>query len=414
MKSDRPIHPPSEDLFAYRDGELAPEKRALIEAHVMGCSTCRSFIDQVSSLEAELRQSPDRAPAEYLDHLHEAVRARIVAAGPVPAAEAEELAGEPVRHPAPGRDRRASIRGGRERRGNEDDAAGDRARMKDAPKLPWAAVLSTAGAAAAVLVVVVILMRQGFSPELPVTQRARERSAAQAPTVGSKSDRDLKATRDARKKSAEQNKQFLDKSKDQGAGAEEHQAGSLNRAAKKPEPGLAPLGKTADTHTRGGRSDEGITEITQKEEAGATGEKLPEKRAAGEPAPSPESTRELSNAAPQALSAPPAADQLQAPSPYDALMQRLGIPPVWDGAVVTPEALERAEPELRSLYVSGGAGADSARLRLYLAEAVRARYTPGDSVAYEEIEHHYKRAIALSKDAKTARVAAERLQTLQK
>jgi hypothetical protein len=95
-------------------------------------------------------------------------------------------------------------------------------------------------------------------------------------------------------------------------------------------------------------------------------------------------------------------------------MQRLGIPPVWDGAVVTPEALERAEPELRSLYVSGGAGADSARIRLYLAEAVRARYTPGDSVAYEEIEHHYKRAIALSKDAKTARVASERLQTLQK
>jgi len=120
--------------------------------------------------------------------------------------------------------------------------------------------------------------------------------------------------------------------------------------------------------------------------------------------------------APQALTAPPAtSDELQAQSPYDALMQRLGIPPVWDGSRVTPEALERAEPELRALYVSGGAGQDSARIRLYLAEAVRARYTPGDSVAYEEIEHHYKRAIALSKgDVKTARVAAERLQTLQK
>ncbi len=88
MKTD-PLHPSSEELFAYRDGELLPEKRAIVEAHVMGCSVCRSFIDQVSSLESELRQSPDRAPAGYLERLHETVRARIaVAASEEPAGEA--------------------------------------------------------------------------------------------------------------------------------------------------------------------------------------------------------------------------------------------------------------------------------------------------------------------------------------
>ena len=110
------IHPPPEDLFAYRDGELLPEKRTLIEAHVMGCSTCRSFIDQVSSLESELRQSPDRAPADYLEKLHESVRARIAAAGaPEAVAAAEEYLDEV---PAAGDARRIPAAwSGRERRG---------------------------------------------------------------------------------------------------------------------------------------------------------------------------------------------------------------------------------------------------------------------------------------------------------
>jgi len=236
--------------------------------------------------------------------------------------------------------------------------------------------------------------------------KAKERTMAQAPAAGSKKDRDLKTARDARKKSVAQEKPFLDKNKDQGVGAEERQA--TNRAAPRRGEGAA-LGKVAEDQERVGRADEEVP----KQEVTATEEKPSEKGVANEPSPS---TRELRAAAPQALTAPPAAaDRIQAPSPFDALVQRLGIPPTWDQAAVTREALERAEPELRALYVSGGAGQDSGRIRLYLAEAVRARYTPGDSVAYEEIEHHYKRAIALSKgDAKTARVAAERLQTLQK
>ncbi|HMI31775.1 MAG TPA: zf-HC2 domain-containing protein, partial [Candidatus Limnocylindrales bacterium] len=82
MRND-PVHPPSVDLFAYRDGELPPEKRTIVEAHVMGCSLCRTLIDQVSSLEAELRQSPDRSPPHYLEQLHESVRARLKADGAV-------------------------------------------------------------------------------------------------------------------------------------------------------------------------------------------------------------------------------------------------------------------------------------------------------------------------------------------
>src|SRR2546426_5279091 len=132
-------HPPSEDLFAYRDGELLPEKRALIEAHVMGCSICRSFIDQVSSLEAELRQSPDRAPSEYLERLHESVRARIAASAAEAGAQGELLEDvRPVRE-VPGRAREragevpARARAWRERERRR--GAGDDGRIKELPRL---------------------------------------------------------------------------------------------------------------------------------------------------------------------------------------------------------------------------------------------------------------------------------------
>ncbi|HEY2924577.1 MAG TPA: zf-HC2 domain-containing protein, partial [Candidatus Eisenbacteria bacterium] len=154
-----PIHPPSEDLFAYRDGELGPEKRALIEAHVMGCSICRSFINQVSSLEFELRLSPDRAPSDYLERLHETVRARIAAGGvkstgAAGAARTEDMAAAPDAH--------GRVGSWRERERRRGGADGDEGRIKEVPGLPWAAVISTASAAAAVLVVVVILIKQGI------------------------------------------------------------------------------------------------------------------------------------------------------------------------------------------------------------------------------------------------------------
>jgi len=129
MKEDL-MHPSSEELFAYRDGELTPDKRAILEAHVSGCSICRALIDQVSALEAELRQAPTAAPPGYLDRLSESVRARVAAAS-------SERAGPWRRRPrnpgdaevaprSPGRFKEGDGRGGRaarlERRAREGSA----------------------------------------------------------------------------------------------------------------------------------------------------------------------------------------------------------------------------------------------------------------------------------------------------
>jgi hypothetical protein len=67
----------------------------------------------------------------------------------------------------------------------------------------------------------------------------------------------------------------------------------------------------------------------------------------------------------------------------------------------------------RNLYRTGGAttALDSARVRLYLAEAARlhAGAAP-DSAAIDEIAHHYRRAISLgSEDPATAGTAERRL-----
>ena len=65
--------------------------------------------------------------------------------------------------------------------------------------------------------------------------------------------------------------------------------------------------------------------------------------------------------------------------------------------------------------ISGGAGSDSAGVRLYLAEAARLRYAPGDSTLYDEILRHYRRAADLAgPGSEIARVAEERLRTLER
>jgi hypothetical protein len=66
--------------------------------------------------------------------------------------------------------------------------------------------------------------------------------------------------------------------------------------------------------------------------------------------------------------------------------------------------------------MSGRAGADSARVRLYLAEAARLRYeSRPDSALYETVVHHYWRAIRLSGDQPdVARVARRRLESFSR
>lgn len=373
MKNE-PLHPSSEELFAYRDGEMVPEKRATIEAHVMGCSLCRTFIDQISSLEAELRQSPDRAPAGYLEGLDDVVRARIARA----ASGAD--AGKAERPDA------------RERRSEDRSAARERGRVKEAPGLPWAAVISTVSAAAAVMVVVVILIKQGpyqrlITPQPPAkASRAPASGAPMKPEAAEKSEGKAKKDQEG-VAGNEKGVAQLQKAPEAAATDEADRDRLQKRAdevALKSVPAPAPVG-----------------EIVKEETAN---------RAAA-----PEAQFKAMEQKPSAAPAPGLEDEI-APTPrYAALLARYGLPPVWDGAQVSPEALANAEPDLRSLYMSGIAGSDSGRVRLYLAEAARLRYTAGDSVLYEEIRRHYHRAIALGgPSSRIARVAEERLRTLER
>lgn len=129
----------------------------------------------------------------------------------------------------------------------------------------------------------------------------------------------------------------------------------------------------------------------------------PEPALASEPAPPPMASTDRA-----------IADHAGSRGAYGALLSRFGLPPVWS-EVVPAEALERAEPELRYLYQVGRADSDSARVRLYLAEAARLRYVPGrDTTLYYKIVRHYRRAIRLQgSDSDVGRIARERLDTLR-
>jgi hypothetical protein len=400
MTNTDPNHPRSEDLFAYRDGELPPERRALIEAHVSGCSTCRALIDQVSSLEAELRRSPDRSPAEYLEHLHESVRARIAVPGAEPADEVGvKKAARPSVVPA-GRD--TGTRRGRRGVLGEDQAgqAGEDGRVKDAPGLPWAAVLSTASAAAAVLVVAVILVKQGVYQRAiapaPAPMKSSEAPAGGVPAAPGESAAAVGNV-------AANTPGGPAAGSTSGASTVEKLAGNLPG----PEGAKEPRAKDQLAKREQKTGNEAFDQTGK-----AVGE-LREERTMAQQAPAPVAVAPES-ARRAATSRLRADEQLAGGSEYEAVLRRYGLPPVWDEQVA-PETLERAEPELRTLYVSGRAGADSARVRLYLAEALRLRYTPGDSTLYEGIVHHYRRAMALGRtDPEAARVAAERLRSLER
>jgi len=367
-----PIHPPSEDLFAYRDGELAPEKRSFVEAHVLGCSACRSMMDQVSALESEMRRGPDAAPPGYLEHLHEALRARLASSRP---AAPENVPVPPPRgREAPTKKTEDRVSGDGNRRGKVIREAG---RIEEAPRLPWGAILSTAGAGAAVLVVAVILVRGGFAPKAVHEKATRGTEVSQAPPAGT--------------------------------GAPESVG---RRMAQVPPP--APSRDEAKQ-----KKDERFQDQKLAKTGSASGQTENETRSvADEMAHRQDEPRAQAPqaATPEGLTAPPAAMKSLAAgeeTPYQALLRKHRLPPVWSEALVPATALEAAAPELRFLYVTGKAGADSARVRLYLAEADRLHYTPGDSTLYDEIAKHYRRAIRLAgSDTETVRVATERLRSL--
>ena len=93
------LHPVPEELFAYRDGELSAERRAVIETHVTACRACRDLMDEMSKLEAALRARPDSVGDAYYERMQGQVMAK-VARGRAPSTRARAGQGSASRAPA--------------------------------------------------------------------------------------------------------------------------------------------------------------------------------------------------------------------------------------------------------------------------------------------------------------------------
>ena len=357
--SPEPLHPTREDLFAYRDGELAADRRILIEAHVLTCRSCRQLVDEVSALEAALRARPDAVGDAYFDRMTDSVMRRIgseAAPAPIPI------------------DRRRSE--------TNPVVEGKRAH---APKLPWAILVSAGSAAAAVLVVAVFLVREGTVWRGAPHPIALERSAGDASR--------LKAEAESTSAAPMKDERQVALDRKQSAGKKAAPSRESKMLAQAPE--------------ERGRED-ALQKVSAREELTEKPSAVAD-RAARAPA-----AGNVAGLAPS-LSASPQAKAMggAAATPssgtYSSVIQRYGLPPVW-GPGVSDEMILRAEPALRNLYRVGGAAEDSARVRLYLAEATRIRAgSAPDSTAIDEIARHYRRAISLARDPETASVARSRL-----
>lgn len=367
-----PLHPAPEELYAYRDGELSAERRAFVETHVLACRACREQMDEMSRLEASLRAHPDTVGDPYYERMQAQVMAKVHAAAPPARAPIREV---PL-----------------ERR--RDDAEREE-RRRGAPKLPWIAVGSAVSAMAAVVVVVVLLVRQGSMPQMAVL----ERSAPDAGKLGALSDTSGTPARERL-----------------GLPPAEPAAPRDDVRAKERQLAEAPAKKQESTdqvavapYAEEEKKDKAATnEMDQKLRAEA--DVMAKRSAVGM---SKDEAR-LQQAAPQASMAPGAS----APPPpesgnrFEGALSRFGLPPLW-GPGVSDDLVLKAEPVFRNLYRTGGATTplDSARVRLYLAEAARLRAGAApDSAAIDEIEHHYRRAIRLGgQDPATVSTAAQRL-----
>jgi len=375
------LHPAPEELFAYRDGELSPDRRALIETHVMACRACRELVDEMSKLEAALRARPDSVGDAYYERMQGQVMAKAHAAAPL----------QPARPPS----REVPL----ERR--KDDAEREE-RRGGAPRLPWIAIGSAVSAMAAVVVVVVLLARQGSMPQVAVL----ERSAPDAGLRGAVSDTTEASTRERLAAPRAGSTAAPPAAPPADARAKERQFAETpsEKVQSKPtdQVALAPTaeGEKKDQAARNEAREEDLAKLEsapsmkRAQEIGGTASR---DEAAG-----------LKQAEPQAAPAPPSA----AANRFDSALSRYGLPPVW-GPGVSDDLVLKAEPVFRNLYRTGGAttALDSARVRLYLAEAARlhAGAAP-DSAAIDEIAHHYRRAISLgAEDPATAGTAERRL-----
>ncbi len=382
-------HPSSEEIFAYRDGELDKERRGLIEAHVLSCTACAARLERWSDAEGALRQRGADPSDEYLDALSASVMARVRGgAAPVSAAPARSPRGAPAQGEVADR----VSRRGRSRNFEEGGRA---------PGLPWPAILSSASAAAAVVVVVVMLIQRPDAwknaPEptvigMPTGEKSKKEGAspaekqdaappAQAPLVGASGAEGLPPV------------PILAKSAAPPASEPEPDAASrMSSDELRALPDFRDAGAEVETK----RADEAMPEVAAQRQALEEKAHLRLNRgAAGD--------QQLGAAV-----APPAAPS---PSGFRDLAERHRLPLLYDPGRVPGSALLRAEPDLRLLYQTGGAGDDSARVRIYLAEAARERAAGSyDAETFDAIVHHYRRAAVLARDVATAQLARKRLE----
>jgi len=373
--SVEPLHPAPEELYAYRDGELPAERRAFVETHVMACRVCRERMDEMSKLEASLRAHPDTVGDAYYERMQAQVMAKVHAAAPPSRAPIREV---PV-----------------ERR--RDDLEHEE-RRRGAPKLPWIAVGSAVSAMAAVLVVVVLLVRQGSMPQVAVLERsAPDAGGAVSDTSEGRVAGQL-APPPAESPAAPRD----------DARAKERQLAETLKTKQQPtdQVAVAPYAEEekkdkAQTNEMGDEKLASRPESDVMAKRSAAGMSKDEARL--------QQAAPQASMAPQASLAPPAAP---AGNRYESALTRFGLPPLW-GPGVSDDLVLKAEPVFRNLYRTGGATTplDSARVRLYLAEAARLKAGAApDSAAIDEIEHHYRRAIRLGgEDPATVSTAAQRL-----
>ena len=380
-------HPPLEELFAYRDGELDLDKRSLIEAHVLSCSACQTRLDETSDAEGMLRQGLQDPSDDYFKELTGSVMARVTGADPKGATRAPAAADRPrEREPKSAPEAKPP----RERPGRR--ASLDEGPRGRAPSLPWAAILSAASAAAAVGVVVVMLVqRQDAWHAAPAPEVVGLPDRTESPkNIGGGSEADTPVASEPSEK-----EQALD------AGEPVEAKKSDLAADKLAAPSVPPSAAGLKDQKMGAVREEEIT--TQS----AT-EALPEaarQRVSGDVA-----TRVAAIRAKAEAAAAGSAPNAGGPG-FAEVAARHGLPLLYDPARVSGGALLSAEPDLRVLYQTGRAGDDSARVRIYLAEAARERAAGSfDAETFDSIVHHYRRAVVLARDVETARIARKRLE----
>ncbi|HEV8129034.1 MAG TPA: zf-HC2 domain-containing protein [Candidatus Eisenbacteria bacterium] len=417
-------HPTSEELFAYRDGELPNERRTHVEAHILVCVRCKERIDEMSALESDLRMRADDVGDEYYERMTEAVLAR--ARQPVPADEVEAV--EPATAPAvSGRAGRAKARRepepppfDRRRPVEVSDEIDTRRRFR----LPWIGIAGSGAAAVAVLIVAVILFqRQQAWLNAPRPSAVTQREAG-APEARSRSD----AKRSKKNAPTTAGKVSGEKSATTGSAATKPQAGAVGatKAETTPPPPAAEGKLQSNAQPSEERTrDEAATTTNQVDKDASSGGDLALKKEMAQGNDSAIASGVRQQAAPMASlnETQQKGDQLMravapATGPSEAYAQVLrdfSLPPVWNSSV-SREVLLKAEPELKRVYQTHKAAGDSARIRLYLAEAERAKMgNPPDSAHMDAAVNHYRRAIALALahgDTAVADVARRRLAQL--